>query len=56
MIKQEQKIIRICYLEEHTRKHEKHRIETYREHRKHNKHHIETHIEYHILDKYQLKV
>jgi hypothetical protein len=45
MIKQEREIRRACYFEEHTRKHEKHRIETHCEHRKHDEHHIKTHVE-----------
>ncbi len=40
MIKQKREIMRACYLEKQIRKHEKHCIETHREHRKHDEHYI----------------
>ncbi len=45
MIEQKREILQVCYLEEHTREHEKHRIETHCEYREHNEHYIKTHAE-----------
>ncbi len=43
MIEQKREILQVCYLEEHTREHEKHRIETHRERHTHDKHRIKIH-------------
>ncbi len=37
--------MQVCYLEEHTREHERDSIKTHDEHQKHDEHHIKTHAE-----------